>query len=230
MVVDGVPEPGEAFPALRTGAGCEAPLQLAAATCSLVRGRRTRAMAIATARMAVRAIRFESGCDGSCAVGSPGPHRRGPAMKVCRDRGERPWSQCRASASTFDPDRTHPLGPTTFLPEQKRGTTMTTPSAGGPAGSSGRVDRIRKRLIWALLGPFGILMSVATVAGFAPVESSRTTTAIVVAARCGGRALPLLMAWLARGDPRARPRPSSTNAVSSASSTAAPATKRSSTA
>jgi hypothetical protein len=56
MVVDGVPVPGEAFPALRIGAGCDAPLQLAAATCSLVRGRRTRAMAIATARMAVRAV------------------------------------------------------------------------------------------------------------------------------------------------------------------------------
>jgi diguanylate cyclase len=75
---------------------------------------------------------------------------------------------------------------------------MTTPSANGPLGSSGRVDRIRRRLIWALLGPFGILMSVATIAGFAPVDSSRTTTAIIVLV-VAAVSLPLLMAWLARG-------------------------------
>ncbi len=75
---------------------------------------------------------------------------------------------------------------------------MTTPSANGPIGSSGRVDRIRRRLIWALLGPFGILMSVATIAGFAPVDPSRATTAIIVLV-VAAVALPLLMAWLARG-------------------------------
>jgi len=75
---------------------------------------------------------------------------------------------------------------------------MTKPSADGPAGSSGRVDRIRRRLIWALLGPFGILMSVATIEGFAPVDSSRSTTAIIVLV-AAAVSLPLLMAWLARG-------------------------------
>ena len=75
---------------------------------------------------------------------------------------------------------------------------MTTPSANGPIGSSGRVDRIRRRLIWALLGPFGILMSVATIAGFAPVDPSRATTAIIVLV-VAAVTLPLLMAWLARG-------------------------------
>lgn len=75
---------------------------------------------------------------------------------------------------------------------------MATPSAGGPAGSGGRVDRIRKRLILALLGPFGILMSVATIEGFAPAGPSRTSTAIIVLVSAAV-VLPMLMAWLARG-------------------------------
>jgi diguanylate cyclase (GGDEF)-like protein len=74
---------------------------------------------------------------------------------------------------------------------------MTTPAAHGLPGPSGRVDRIRKRLIWALLGPFAILMSVATIEGFTPASPTRpmTVIAVLVAAAV---LLPILMAWLAR--------------------------------
>jgi len=74
---------------------------------------------------------------------------------------------------------------------------MTTPTADGLPGPSGRVDRIRKRLIWALLGPFAILMSIATIEGFTPASPTRpmTVIAVLVAAAV---LLPVLMAWLAR--------------------------------
>ena len=75
MVVDGVPEPGDAFPALSTGAGCEAPLQLAAAA-SLARGGQEDDRDREGNRDESRPALFGSvsGCDGSCAVGSPDPH------------------------------------------------------------------------------------------------------------------------------------------------------------
>jgi diguanylate cyclase (GGDEF)-like protein len=59
-----------------------------------------------------------------------------------------------------------------------------------------RVDRIRRRLVWALLGPFCILMSVSAVEGFSPAGPGRTTAIAVLI----GSALvvPVLMAWLAR--------------------------------
>ena len=102
---------------------------------------------------------------------------------------------------------------------------MTTPSANGPIGSSGRVDRIRRRLIWALLGPFGILMSVATIAGFAPVDPSRATTAIIVLV-VAAVTLPVAHGLARARDPaRSRgPRPRTRGAA--ASFTARRATKR----
>ncbi len=68
---------------------------------------------------------------------------------------------------------------------------------GRPDTASGRVRRIRRRLTLALLGPFCVLMSVATVQGFAPAGPARplaTTLALVAA----GLGLPILMAWFAR--------------------------------
>ena len=78
-----------------------------------------------------------------------------------------------------------------------RGNAMTTPADGIQGHSDGRIDRIRRRLIWALLGPFCILMTVAAIQGFSPAGPSRPATAIIVliAAAVG---LPVLMAWLAR--------------------------------
>jgi len=63
--------------------------------------------------------------------------------------------------------------------------------------STRRVDRIRRRLVWALLGPFCILMSVATIAGFSPASPTRPQ-AVIVVLFAAGVLLPLLMAWLAR--------------------------------
>ena len=73
---------------------------------------------------------------------------------------------------------------------------MTTP-AEGLQRPRGRVDRIRRRLIWALLGPFAILMSVATIQGFAPAGPQRPLIAlgVLVAAAIF---LPIMMAVLAR--------------------------------
>jgi diguanylate cyclase (GGDEF)-like protein len=73
---------------------------------------------------------------------------------------------------------------------------MTTPSD-GLRRQSGRVDRIRKRLILALLGPFAILMSVSTVQGFTPAGPSRSEMAIAVLV-AAAVILPILMAWSAR--------------------------------
>jgi diguanylate cyclase (GGDEF)-like protein len=74
-------------------------------------------------------------------------------------------------------------------------------SAPANEGSDGRADgriiRIRRRLVWAVLAPFCILMSVATVEGFAPIGSSRPAIAVgvlVVAAIV----VPALAAWLGR--------------------------------
>jgi diguanylate cyclase (GGDEF)-like protein len=74
---------------------------------------------------------------------------------------------------------------------------MTTPAADGLPGPRGRVDRIRRRLTWALLAPFAILMAVATLEGFMPAGPSRP--AVALGALLGaGLLLPILMAVLAR--------------------------------
>ena len=74
---------------------------------------------------------------------------------------------------------------------------MTMRGNGLPAQSDGRIDRIRRRLVWALLGPFCILMTVAAIEGFWPVGPTRltTTVGVLVAAAIG---LPIIMAWLGR--------------------------------
>jgi diguanylate cyclase (GGDEF)-like protein len=75
---------------------------------------------------------------------------------------------------------------------------MTTPAADSSAAhATAHVRRIRRRLILALLGPFAILMSVATVEGFAPVAASPgTAIAVLLSAAV---VLPAMMAWFARG-------------------------------
>jgi diguanylate cyclase (GGDEF)-like protein len=74
---------------------------------------------------------------------------------------------------------------------------MTTPAGDAEGHRDGRVDRIRRRLIVALLGPFCILMSVATIEGFVPTGPSRPAIAIIVLI-AAAVTLPALMAWLAR--------------------------------
>jgi diguanylate cyclase (GGDEF)-like protein len=74
---------------------------------------------------------------------------------------------------------------------------MTTPADGGETHPDGRVESIRRRLILALLGPFCILMSVATIEGFASIGPSRPAMAIIVLI-AAAVTLPALMAWLAR--------------------------------
>jgi diguanylate cyclase (GGDEF)-like protein len=60
-----------------------------------------------------------------------------------------------------------------------------------------RVTRIRRRLFWAMLGPFCVLMGVATVEGFRSTDPARTATAVAVLV-AAAVALPSLLAWLAR--------------------------------
>jgi diguanylate cyclase (GGDEF)-like protein len=74
---------------------------------------------------------------------------------------------------------------------------MTTPADGLQRHPDRRIDRIRRRLIWALLGPFCVLMSVAAIEGFLPAGPSRPATAII-ALVAAGVLLPVVMAWLAR--------------------------------
>src|SRR6476646_5786965 len=74
---------------------------------------------------------------------------------------------------------------------------MTTPADGLQGHPDRRIERIRQRLIWALLGPFCILMSVATIEGFLPDGPSRSATAII-ALIAAGVLVPAMMAWLAR--------------------------------
>jgi diguanylate cyclase (GGDEF)-like protein len=74
---------------------------------------------------------------------------------------------------------------------------MTTPADGLEGHPDRRIERIRLRLICALLGPFCILMSVAAIEGFLPDGPSRSATAIV-ALIAAGVLVPALMAWLAR--------------------------------
>ena len=73
---------------------------------------------------------------------------------------------------------------------------MTTPTPDGqPGAGPDRVERIRRRLIWALLGPFCLLMSVAAVEGFSSEDVSRPGAAIAVLL-LAAFGLPLLLAWL----------------------------------
>ena len=73
---------------------------------------------------------------------------------------------------------------------------MTTPTAEGqPGAGPDRVERIRRRLIWALLLPFCVLMSVAAVEGFSSENASHPGIAIT-ALLLAAFGLPLLLAWL----------------------------------
>jgi diguanylate cyclase (GGDEF)-like protein len=73
---------------------------------------------------------------------------------------------------------------------------MTTPTLDGQAGAApDRVERIRRRLIWALLGPFCILMSVSAVEGFSTEDAGRPGIAIAILL-LAAFGLPLLLAWL----------------------------------
>ncbi|HSL33841.1 MAG TPA: EAL domain-containing protein [Candidatus Limnocylindrales bacterium] len=75
---------------------------------------------------------------------------------------------------------------------------MSTPVVEGFTGrADGRMPRIRRRLVWALLSPFCILMSVATVEGFAPIGSARPVVAVVVLL-AAAIVVPALTAWLGR--------------------------------
>ena len=75
---------------------------------------------------------------------------------------------------------------------------MTMPAGDGLTGHPNRrIDRIRRRLTLALLGPFCILMGVATIEGFSSgaASSSVTALAVLIAAAV---LLPILMAFSAR--------------------------------
>jgi len=75
---------------------------------------------------------------------------------------------------------------------------MTTPVAdGSQVDPKRRVDRIRMQLIWALLVPFCVFMSVSTIEGFTPDGPSRPATAIGVLV-AAAVIVPMLMAWFAR--------------------------------
>jgi diguanylate cyclase (GGDEF)-like protein len=72
---------------------------------------------------------------------------------------------------------------------------MSTPTIEGrPGDGPDRVERIRRRLIWALLGPFCILMSVSAVAMFAPADAGRSGPILALFAAAFG--LPPILAWL----------------------------------
>ena len=72
---------------------------------------------------------------------------------------------------------------------------MSTPTIdGGPGAAPDHVERIRRRLIWALLGPFCILMSVSAVAGFSAADSGRAGLAVALLL-VTALALPPLLAW-----------------------------------
>jgi hypothetical protein len=57
IVVEGEPDPGDAVPELSTGAGCDAPLQLAARATSAATGDNSATIALETARMVTAATR-----------------------------------------------------------------------------------------------------------------------------------------------------------------------------
>jgi diguanylate cyclase (GGDEF)-like protein len=73
---------------------------------------------------------------------------------------------------------------------------MTTPIPDGqPGAGPDRVERIRRRLIWALLGPFCLLMSVAAAEAFSTEDVGRPGAAIAVLL-LAAFGLPLVLAWL----------------------------------
>lgn len=75
---------------------------------------------------------------------------------------------------------------------------MSAPANEGSDGrADGRIVRIRRRLVWAVLAPFCILMSVATVEGFAPIGSSRPAIAVGVLV-IAAIVVPTVAAWLGR--------------------------------
>jgi len=64
---------------------------------------------------------------------------------------------------------------------------MTTPTAEGqPGAGPDRVERIRRRLIWALLLPFCVLTSVAAVEGFSSEDAGHPGIAITVSSGDNG--------------------------------------------
>jgi diguanylate cyclase (GGDEF)-like protein len=73
------------------------------------------------------------------------------------------------------------------------------PTAAAPiASATGRLSRIRRRLIVALLVPFCVLMGAATVEGFWQADGPRQLVAIAVLV-AGGITMPMFMAIVARG-------------------------------
>jgi diguanylate cyclase (GGDEF)-like protein len=72
---------------------------------------------------------------------------------------------------------------------------MSTPTTDGrPGEGTDHVERIRRRLIWALLGPFCILMSVSAAAIFVAADAGRSEPAIALLIAAFG--LPPALAWL----------------------------------
>ena len=65
----------------------------------------------------------------------------------------------------------------------------------GPGAAPDRVERIRRRLIWALLGPFCILMSVSAIEGFSAADAGSPSAAIAVLL-LAAFGLPPVLAWL----------------------------------
>ncbi|HEX2470200.1 MAG TPA: EAL domain-containing protein [Candidatus Limnocylindrales bacterium] len=70
-------------------------------------------------------------------------------------------------------------------------------AADGSASAPRRIDRIRRRLVWALLAPFCILMGVSAVEGFSGAAAGRSAIAIAVLV-AAAILLPPLLAWFAR--------------------------------
>jgi diguanylate cyclase (GGDEF)-like protein len=66
---------------------------------------------------------------------------------------------------------------------------------GQPGAAPDRVERIRRRLIWALLAPFCILLSVSAVEGFSSADAGRSGAAVAVLL-LAAIGLPPVLAWL----------------------------------
>ncbi|MFL5775051.1 MAG: putative bifunctional diguanylate cyclase/phosphodiesterase [Chloroflexota bacterium] len=73
---------------------------------------------------------------------------------------------------------------------------MTTPTVDGQPGTPDRVERIRRRLIWALLAPFCLLLIVCAVEGFSSEDAANPgiAVAILLLAAFG---IPPILAWFA---------------------------------
>ena len=72
---------------------------------------------------------------------------------------------------------------------------MTTPNLDGPGASPDRVERIRRRLIWALLGPFCILVTIAAFETFSSADLTQVGPAVLVLL-LAAFGLPPILAWL----------------------------------